>query len=112
MRMFVAYLALKRRSTDLAQCLCIVDGFFAACLFAEMVILIFRIMKGGPWIDIVAYVFFLIVASCGIAFCCACSARVLRGMQQQMKSEKSVSSETESMMHGAQDPNYIDEATP
>lgn len=83
--MFLAYLALKRRSNDLTQCLCIVDGFCAACLFAEMVIMIFRLMKGGPWYDVVAYILFLAIASCGVAFCCACSARALRGIQAQLK---------------------------
>jgi len=100
--MFLAYLALKRKSVDLAQCLCIVDGFFAACLFAEMVIMIFRIMKGGPWIDVVAYIFFLAFASCGVAFCCACSAKALRGMQAQLREDKVPASETESMIHDQQ----------
>lgn len=85
--MFLAYLALKRRSNDLTQCICIVDGFAAACLFAEMVIMIFRLMKGGPWYDVVAYVLFLAVASCGVAFCCACSAKALSGLKAQMAAE-------------------------
>mmetsp|Transcript_31533 Transcript_31533/g.57320 ORF Transcript_31533/g.57320 Transcript_31533/m.57320 type:complete len:426 (+) Transcript_31533:151-1428(+) len=99
--MFLAYLALKRRSNDLTQCLCIVDGFFAACLFAEMVIMIFRLMKGGPWYDVVAYVLFLAVASCGVAFCCACSVKALSSLQAQLKaaelSDKSAE-ETAAMM--------------
>lgn len=108
--MFLAYLALKRKSVDLAQCLCVVDGFFAACLFAEMIILLFRIMKGGPWIEIVAYIFFLAFASCGIAFCCACSAKALQGMKAQMKNEKDPSSETESMIREQQERNEDDVA--
>lgn len=100
--MFVAYLALKRRSTDLAQCLCIVDGFFAACLFAEMVIMIFRFMKGGPWIDVIAYVLFMAFASCGVAFCCACSARTFKAVQEQMveTAKDGKEGETESIMRG------------
>merc|ERR1712070_360940 len=95
--MFIAYLALKRKRSDMAQCLCIVDGFFAACLFAEIIIMIFRIVKGGPWIDFVGYLLFMAIASCGIAFCCACSARAFNMFQAESE-PKGQFSETESMM--------------
>lgn len=114
--MFIAYLALKRRSTDLAQCLCIVDGFFAACLFAEMVIMVFRLLQGGPWADVISYILFMVFASCGVAFCCACSARAVGGFQAQMspKEGKEPSSEKECMMRGveATDVEKADSAKP
>jgi hypothetical protein len=108
--LFLAYLSLKRKSVDLAQCLCIVDGFFAACLFAEMVIMIFRIMKGGPWSDVIAYIFFMAIASCGVASCCACSAKALKGMKAHMKMEKASPSETESMMRDAKEHSQATQA--
>jgi hypothetical protein len=103
-------MVLKRRSTDLAQCLCIVDGFFAFCLFAELVLLMFRMMQGGSWLDIFAYILFLVVASCGIVFCCACVARTLQSLKIQLQSEQATSLETESIMQKTQDGEEAEES--
>ena len=62
--MFLAYLALKKKRADMAQCLCVMDGFFAACLFAEMIIMVFRLMKG-----LYVYSWKMIVK---IIYCCVC----------------------------------------